>query len=125
MKDLTDIREKAKHRKEQRGIFHSWAFRQLQNFITYKAQAKGIPVVFVDSQNTSVRCSHCGYISPHNRRSQSIFTCEACGISLNADFNASQNIRQLGISKLSSLSVNQRNVGASTADKLTALAVSS
>lgn len=125
MEDLTDIRKNTKHRKKQRGTFHSWAFRQLQEFIVYKAEAKGIPVLFIDSQNTSIRCCHCGHTSPGNRKSQSIFTCKVCGISLNADFNASQNIRQLGISKLSSLPVNQRNVGASAADKLTALAVSS
>jgi len=126
MEDLTNIRERVKQRKEQRGIFHSWAFYQLRQFIEYKAEAKGIPVLLIEPRNTSKMCSHCSHISPRNRKSQSLFVCEACGISLNADYNASQNIRQLGISQLSSLPVNQRNVGdILPADKLTALAVSS
>lgn len=121
MEDLTNIRERTKHRKEQRQIFHAWAFKQLQDFIVYKAEARGIAVLFVNSKNTSRTCSHCDHVAPGNRKSQTLFTCQACGISLNADFNASQNIRQLGISLLSSLSVNQRNVGGyRPADKLTA-----
>lgn len=125
LEDLTDIRETAKQRRKQRGRFHNWGFCQLRQFIEYKAEAKGIPVLLVDPRNTSKTCYHCGHISPRNRKSQSLFACEDCGISLNADFNASQNIRQLGISLLSSLSVNQRNVGSiKLADKLAALAVS-
>lgn len=124
LEDLTNIRETAKQRKKQRGKFHNWGFYQLRQFIEYKAEAKRIPVLFVNPRNTSKTCSHCGHISPRNRKSQSLFICESCGIGLNADYNASQNIRQLGISLLSSLSVNQRNVGdISSADKLTTLAV--
>jgi len=125
MENLTNIRETAKQRKKQRGKFHNWGFYQLRQFIEYKAEARGIPVLFIDPRNTSKACSHCGHISSCNRKSQSLFTCEVCGISLNADFNASQNIRQLGISQLPSLSVNQRNVGSNLlTDKLAALAVS-
>jgi len=126
MEDLTDIRETTKRRKKQRGVFHSWSFYQLRKFIEYKAQAKGIPILLINPKDTSKTCPRCGHISSRNRKSQSLFTCQACGISLNADFSASQNIRQLGISLLSSLSVNQRNVGSILlADKLTALAASS
>lgn len=121
LEDLTNIRETTNPRKEQRGVFHNWSFYQLRKFIEYKAQAKGTPVLFVNPKNTSKTCSRCGHLAPGNRKSQTVFTCQACGISLNADFNASQNIRQLGISLLSSLSVNQRNVGGyRLADKLTA-----
>jgi len=60
--------------------------------IEYKAQAKGIRVVYVDARYTSQKCSRCGYISRSNRIDQSHFVCKHCGFSLNADLNASRNI---------------------------------
>lgn len=128
MEDLTNIRQTAGQRQRQRGVFHSWSFRQIRDFIGYKAEAKGIPIVLVNPRGTSQTCYHCGHSSPSNRKFQSLFVCKVCGISLNADFNASQNIRQLGISLLPALSVNQRNVGSVhsiLADKPTALSVGS
>jgi putative transposase len=81
-------------RKKQRRDLHNWNFYQLEQFITYKAQAKGIKVEYVDSRYTSQKCSRCGYISRSNRQFQSIFKCKQCGFSLNADLNAARNIRQ-------------------------------
>ena len=71
---------------------HSWNFAQLQRFIEYKAQAKGIKVVYVDARYTSQKCSRCGHTSKKNRRDQARFVCERCGFQLNADLNASRNI---------------------------------
>ena len=39
------------------------------------------------------KCSKCGYISKNNRRSQSLFVCEKCSYTNNADYNASINIK--------------------------------
>jgi IS605 OrfB family transposase len=69
-----------------------WAFDELRQFITYKARLNGIPVVFVNPKNTSRTCSHCGYISKSNRKTQSEFVCVQCGFSLNADINSALNI---------------------------------
>lgn len=88
LEDLTGIRKNTKHRKKQRADFHSWAFYQLQQFITYKALALGIPVVKVDPRNTSKACSHCGAIG---KRVKHNFTC-ACGFHDHADRNAAKNI---------------------------------
>ena len=79
-------------RKAQREQFGKWAFGELRNFTTYKAKLNGIPVVFVDPRNTSRTCSHCGYISKSNRKTQSEFICIQCGFSLNADLNGAINI---------------------------------
>jgi len=86
LEDLTGIRENAKHRKTQRADFHSWAFHQLQGFITYKAFR--FPVVKVDPRNTSKTCSRCGAIGKRDKHN---FTC-ACGFYDHADRNASRNI---------------------------------
>jgi IS605 OrfB family transposase len=92
LEKLKGIRERIKVRKSQNGQHHKWAFGELIRFITYKAKLVGVPVFFVDPKYTSQRCSHCGYISRANRKSQSEFVCQSCGFSLNADHNAALNL---------------------------------
>jgi transposase len=41
---------------------------------------------------TSQRCSACGHVAADNRKSQAVFTCLACALTLNADVNAARNI---------------------------------
>jgi transposase len=41
---------------------------------------------------TSQRCSACGHIAAGNRKSQAVFACLACALTLNADVNAARNI---------------------------------
>lgn len=101
LEELTGIRERVRLRKPQRAKVHSWSFRQLGDFIAYKAEQKGIPVVFVDPRNTSRMCSSCGYIDRKNRKDQETFLCRECGVSLHADYNGSLNISVLGHSQLS------------------------
>jgi len=92
LEKLKGIRKKIKANKQDRRWIHSWNFAQLQQFIEYKAQSKGIKVVYVDARYSSQKCSRCGYVSRSNRIDQSHFVCKHCGYSLNADLNASRNI---------------------------------
>jgi putative transposase len=41
---------------------------------------------------TSQRCSACGHAAAGNRKSQAVFACRACALTLNADVNAARNI---------------------------------
>lgn len=94
LENLTNIRENVQHRKgEGQRRMHSWSFAQLFGFLDYKAEARGMMVTKVDPRHTSQTCSKCGYQARNNRRSQSLFHCRSCGYQLNADFNASKNIR--------------------------------
>lgn len=94
LENLTNIRENIRHKKgEGQRRIHSWSFAQLLSYIAYKAEARGIKVVTVDPRHTSQTCSRCQHISRSNRRSQNLFLCQKCGYSLNADLNASKNIR--------------------------------
>jgi putative transposase len=74
---------------------YNWAFKDLLTKITYKAELEGIKVISVNPAYTSQTCSVCGSKSKDNRASQSKFHCLNCGTTLNADVNASKNIKSL------------------------------
>ena len=101
MEKLKGIRKRIKTDKQSRRWIHSWKFAQLQSFIEYRAQAKGIRVVYVDARYTSQRCSECGHTSRKNRRDQPHFVCKRCGYQLNADLNASRNVVKNYLASLS------------------------
>lgn len=100
LEDLTGIRERTNaqpRRKRERRLGNHWAFFQLRQFATYKAALAGVVVLVVPPAYTSQMCHVCLHIGS---RSGKRFTCinpvcEWCG---DADGNASQNIRILGIS---------------------------
>jgi putative transposase len=102
LENLTDIRERVTHKKKDGGQrrMHSWSFAQLFRFLAYKAEARGIQVARIDPRHTSQTCSRCGHQARHNRRSQSLFFCRSCGYCLNADLNASYNIREKYLASL-------------------------
>ena len=88
MEDLTHIRENIKAGKRVRTRLHRWAFRQLQDFVVYKAQALGLSVVYVNPAYTSQTCSICGVLG---KRTKHRFVC-SCGNLAHSDVNASRNI---------------------------------
>jgi len=84
--DLTDIRERT-----GASWGHKWAFNRLYEYVTYKAAEYGIDVEQVDPENTSRRCSTCGFTHPDNRDGEE-FECLKCGYQNHADYNAAKNI---------------------------------
>jgi IS605 OrfB family transposase len=70
---------------------HKWAFERLCEYVEYKAELHGIDVEQVDPENTSRRCSHCGFTHPDNRDGED-FECLKCGYENHADYNAAKNI---------------------------------
>lgn len=96
VEDLSGIRDRVRLARRQRQQLHSWAFAQLRDQITYKAQAAGLPVVMINPRNTSRTCHRCGSCATANRPSQALFRCRSCGWSGHADQNAALNIAALG-----------------------------
>jgi len=97
LEDLRCLRDRAETvSREMRWLLGNWAFLQLRQFIAYKAEAAGVPVVLVDPRNSSRTCSVCGYCAKANRKSQSSFRCQECGFEANADFNAAVNLKARG-----------------------------
>lgn len=67
-------------------LLNTWARRKLQDYIEYKANWEGIPVVYINPYKTSQICCYCGEEGERNGKH---FYCSNCGRQLNADFNAS------------------------------------
>ena len=88
MEDLTNIRAGIKAGKRVRTRLHRWAFRQLQDFVAYKAEGAGLRVVYINPAYTSQTCSVCGAIGTRERHR---FFC-ACGTRRHSDVNATLNI---------------------------------
>jgi IS605 OrfB family transposase len=93
VEDLKGIRDRIKVAKKQRLIHHGWPFSSLFTKLTHVAGKRGIRVEFVDARNTSRTCSRCGHCEERNRKNQAEFSCQRCGYSHNADYNAAHNIR--------------------------------
>lgn len=96
VEDLGGIREGRRLRKESRTDLNRWAFYQLEQFVTYKAEALGMAVISVDAKYSSQGCSKCGHTERANRNRHR-FRCKACGHTLHADVNAAHNLRLRGI----------------------------
>jgi IS605 OrfB family transposase len=108
LEDLSKIRVQKRRGKEFDRKLNSWPFYQLEQFVSYKAEALGKHVLLVDARYTSQKCSNCGHTYKGNRE-RSAFRCRKCGFELHADLNASRNIAQAGISCLSRLSCQPAN----------------
>ncbi|HEX5512353.1 MAG TPA: transposase [Actinomycetales bacterium] len=96
IEDLRGIRARVRLRKPQRATLHSWAFHQLGEYLAYKAEKAGVPLVRVDPKYTSQTCADCGHLDRANRRNQSEFECRSCGVVAHADRNAARNIAMRG-----------------------------
>jgi len=93
LENLGGIRDRVTvRRRKQRARHANWSFYQLRQYISYKAELAGIPVIFVDPRNTSRTCPICGCVDQRNRVTQSLFSCVSCGHSAPADTNAAVNI---------------------------------
>ncbi|MCK9441673.1 MAG: transposase [Methanothrix sp.] len=93
MEDLTGIRKRTESKvsKEFRYEHSSWAFRQLQGFVEYKAKEVGIAVIYVNPEYTSQACPRCNHIGRNNRHGLA-FRCEKCGYETHADRVGAMNI---------------------------------
>ena len=89
LEDLRGIRKQRRGRRMNYWI-SNWSFSQLQFFIRYKAEMKGIEVMRVKPHFTSQICHRCGRLGS---RLNGCFSCSHCGLSqFNADLNAGRNL---------------------------------
>ena len=74
----------------------SWAFYQLEQFLTYKAHENRSEVLKVSAQYTSQRCPKCGTIHKESRDHHKHLYCCQCGYQSNDDRIGAMNIQLLG-----------------------------
>ena len=114
MEELKDIRNGRKGRVFNRKR-SNWAYFQLRQFISYKAENLGKHLVLVDPRYTSQRCSKCGLVDKANRN-KSAFHCLSCDFVCHSDLNASDNISQIGAILFEQALVNEPIVTVSEED---------
>lgn len=95
LEDLTGIRGRTNVPKVVRRDHSGWSFLQLRTFVEYKANIAGIPVAIVRPHYTSQACSRCCCIG--TRRGK-VFSCDTCGHRADADRNAADYLRLIGMS---------------------------
>ncbi len=83
----------ARKRGLNRAILRS-GWGRLERYMTYKTYTEKI-----DPKYTSQRCHNCGEVRKANRKSQSVYHCQECGVEKNADVNAALNIRDKWLGK--------------------------
>ena len=101
IEDLTDVsfdeNNLSSRSRQQRNEVRSWAFYQLEQFLTYKAKEAGSSVLKVPADYTSQRCPKCGRIHRDNRKHDiHEYICDACGYRSNDDRIGAMNLYELG-----------------------------
>ena len=77
------------------------AWSRFLRMLRYKADWYGVILVEVGRfVPTSKRCHGCGYINDGLSLAVRVWTCPACGMSLNRDLNAARNIKLMGLRSL-------------------------
>jgi len=94
------IRKSGKGRRFNRKL-NSWPFWKLRQYITCKANWRGIRVVEVNEAYTSKHCSRCGQIGVRSGNHHGLFECPRCGLKENADRNGAFNIGRRALGQVS------------------------
>ena len=76
---------------------NNWS--QLKQFVEYKVKWYGKTFKTVNPKDTSRKCSRCGHIHKDNRNGK-LFHCLECNLMMDADLNASINIKEAGLALL-------------------------
>jgi IS605 OrfB family transposase len=100
LEDLKGIRNrrgmKRQSGKKSRTMLNAWPFRQLEEFIRYKAEQAGVQVVEVPAYRSSHTCPRCTATGDDVKRSGPHFMCGVCGYRAPADLVAACVIAERG-----------------------------
>jgi len=99
LEDLKEMRESIEFGPQMNRRLHSLPFGKIQEYITYKANFEGVPVVKTDPEYTSQECLNCGHTSRSNRN-KGRFKCVECEWQDHSDRKASVSIAERGIEEI-------------------------
>ena len=74
--------------------------QRYESYLKYKSYKVGKAFFKVHGSLRSQECAHCGHIHPSNRESWSLFLCQNCGHSDNADINAAKVLKNRAVKLL-------------------------
>ena len=97
--DLKDMRDSINYGSQMNRRLHSLPFNKIQEYITYKSNFEGVPVVKVNPEYTSQECLECGHTSRSNRQKLR-FKCVECDFQDHADRKASVSIAERAIAEI-------------------------
>ncbi len=81
----------------------SWPRRELHRQLEYKAQDHGVPIYWVNPYRTSMTCPRCGDVHRPRSRVGPMFTCTACGWTLDRQLNAGVNVGRTALRDIAEL----------------------
>jgi len=87
---LENIKHLRRGKRTSRKMSH-WTYPAIRRKLESLAEESGVRISFVQPGYTSRRCSQCGWTCKANRQGEK-FRCGKCGLSSDADLNASLNI---------------------------------
>jgi putative transposase len=97
LEDLKGMKErigKGKSRRMRQRLLHFWSIMTFQRILVHKARFYGVPVIFVDPQNTSRACPVCGRVG--ERRRGHVLACP-CGARMGRHAAVAVNIARRGV----------------------------
>lgn len=104
MENIKNIKRNTKKekrlRKEFRSKFQRWTYPKLFSRINQLCELNGVHFLMIDPAWTSQTCNDCGFVHKLSRNGE-IFKCRDCGYTTDADYNASLNILNLGVTQQS------------------------
>jgi len=102
MEDL-QVLNMVRNHKLSKSILDS-LFGEIYRQLKYKCEWNGIKFYVVDKfYPSSKTCSRCGSIKTYLKLSDRIYRCDKCGLEIDRDFNASLNLRSVGLKQLATV----------------------
>ena len=102
MEDL-QVLNMVRNHKLSKSILDS-LFGEIYRQLKYKCEWNGIKFYVADKfYPSSKTCSRCGSIKTDLKLSDRIYRCDKCGLEIDRDFNASLNLRSVGLKQLATV----------------------
>lgn len=95
IEDLLNVKHKNKFNSDLNNKMQRWSYPKTIDKITRICEVNGIQLVKVSPSYTSQTCSKCGSTHEESRQGEN-YKCIDCGFEIDADYNASINIRNRG-----------------------------
>ena len=96
VEDLKNVKHKSKFTKKFNNKLSRWSYPKVLDKLNRVCEESGIDFIRVNPAYTSQTCSACDFKHEDNRHGE-MFKCLKCGMSMDADLNASINILHRGV----------------------------